>query len=101
MEQHASGCGAAYTTRRLPVALAAAFEYASVADACIAEKQVQGWSRAKREALIRGDFEALPELARKRFADRADAAQPSRSNACPPPGGHAYRHHGDTPPDRR
>lgn len=31
------------------------------------EKQVQGWSRAKREALIRGDYDDLPTLARKDF----------------------------------
>jgi len=42
-------------------------EFRSVADAYAAEKQVQGWRRDKREALIRGDYEALPELARKIF----------------------------------
>ena len=67
MEQHSLRAGSEYTRRRLPVALEAAFESANVADAHAAENQVQGWSRAKREALIRGDFDALPGLARKRF----------------------------------
>jgi predicted GIY-YIG superfamily endonuclease len=55
--------GAAYTRRRRPVVLVwqAAFEHIGAAYAV--EKQIQGWSRAKREALIRGDFDSLPDLA--------------------------------------
>jgi putative endonuclease len=44
-----------------------AAEFASVAEAYEREKQVQGWGRAKRKALIDGDYAALPELARKHF----------------------------------
>jgi predicted GIY-YIG superfamily endonuclease len=61
------GLGAAYTRRRLPVKLVYAAEFANVAEAFAAEKRVQNWSRAKREALIRGDFDALKAAARKRF----------------------------------
>jgi putative endonuclease len=64
--QHQQGLGAEYTTRRLPVRLAYAHEFVRVADAFSMEKRVQGWSRAKREALIRGDFAALPNLSRRR-----------------------------------
>ena len=60
---HQAGRGAEYTKRRLPVELAFAAEFESVAEAFGLEKRVQGWSRAKREALIRGDFAALPGLA--------------------------------------
>lgn len=42
-------------------------EYERVADAYYREKQVQNWSRAKREALINGNYEALPALAKKKF----------------------------------
>jgi putative endonuclease len=42
-------------------------EYERVADAYTREKQVQNWSRTKREALISGNREALPKLARKDF----------------------------------
>jgi putative endonuclease len=31
-----------------------------ITDAIEAERQVKGWSRAKKEALIRGEFERLP-----------------------------------------
>ncbi len=68
LSQHNQGEGAVYTARRRPVKLVFAAEFGHVADAYAAEKQVQGWRREKREALIRGDYEALPELARKRFS---------------------------------
>jgi len=65
--EHNEGVGAKYTARRRPVKLAFAVEFDSVAEAYAREKQVQGWGRAKREALIRGDYAVLPELARKDF----------------------------------
>lgn len=68
LREHNEGRGARYTMRRLPVELVYSAEFPNIAQAYAAEKQVQGWSRAKREALIRGDFEALPGLAKKDFA---------------------------------
>ena len=65
--QHACGEGAAYTRRRLPVALVFCQEFERVEQAYAAEKQVQGWGRAKRIALIEGRLELLPALAKKRF----------------------------------
>jgi putative endonuclease len=65
--EHNEGLGAKYTARRRPVKLVYAAEFATIAEAYEREKQVQGWGRAKREALIRGDYAALPELARKDF----------------------------------
>ena len=65
--EHNEGLGAKYTARRRPVKLVYAAEFTSLAEAYEREKQVQGWGRAKREALIRGDYDALPELARKDF----------------------------------
>jgi predicted GIY-YIG superfamily endonuclease len=62
--------GAAYTRKRRPVVLVWAAEFDSVADAFAFEKRVQGWSRVKREALIRGDFDALPGLASRSHAAR-------------------------------
>jgi predicted GIY-YIG superfamily endonuclease len=66
MAQHAAGLGAAYTRRRLPVRLVWSVEFARTEDAFALEKRVQGWSRAKREALIEGRLEDLPALSRKR-----------------------------------
>lgn len=60
--QHQEGLGAKYTKNRLPVQLVFAEEFDSIEQAFRREKQVQGWSRAKREALIKGDFDKLPQL---------------------------------------
>jgi predicted GIY-YIG superfamily endonuclease len=65
--QHQLGKGARYTSRRLPVELVYSEEYERAADAYYREKQVQNWSRAKREALINGNVELLPVLAKKKF----------------------------------
>jgi putative endonuclease len=62
--EHNQGLGAKYTARRRPVKLVFSTEFRSISDAYAAEKRVQGWRREKREALIRGDYESLPELAR-------------------------------------
>jgi predicted GIY-YIG superfamily endonuclease len=65
LEQHASGMGAVYTSTRLPVELVWSQEFDIVADAYAAEKKLQGWSRAKREALISGQVELLRGLSRR------------------------------------
>ena len=62
--QHQNGLGANHTKRHLPVKLVYFEEYDRVDDAFYREKQVQGWSRKKKEALINGEFEKLPELAK-------------------------------------
>jgi len=65
--QHATGHGSTYTSRRIPVTLVFAQEYERVDEAYAREKQIQGWSRRKREALIAGEFNELPRLSRKDF----------------------------------
>jgi putative endonuclease len=67
ISEHQQGLGAKYTSNRLPVKLVYGEEYDRVTDAYNREKQVQGWRRVKREALINGDPELLPELAKKIF----------------------------------
>jgi predicted GIY-YIG superfamily endonuclease len=67
--------GPIYTRRRRPVSLVWAAEYDSVEHAFLYEKQIQGWNRAKREALIRGDFEALPDLSRRKAVQDREAAE--------------------------
>lgn len=70
--EHQSGLGAKYTSRRLPVKLVYSEEYERVADAFAREKQVQNWSRAKREALIKGEYDSLPVLAKKKFVKKSN-----------------------------
>jgi putative endonuclease len=45
-----------------------------ITDAIAAERQIKGWSRAKKEALIRGDFGALPALAKAISESQAKVA---------------------------
>jgi putative endonuclease len=65
LDQHASGSGARYTAHRLPVELVFAEEFANIGDAYAREKQIQGWSRRKRQSLINGSYNELPRLSRK------------------------------------
>ena len=67
LEQHQSGEGANYTVKRLPVQLLYHEEYDRIDHAFYREKQVQGWSRKKKEALMRGETHLLSELAKKTF----------------------------------
>jgi putative endonuclease len=64
LAQHEAGEGSNYTKKRLPVELVYYEEYQRMDSAFYREKQVQGWRRQKREALINGEFDKLPELAK-------------------------------------
>ena len=64
LEQHQNGEGANHTKKRLPVSLLYYEEYTRIDEAFYREKQVQGWSRKKKEALIEGKSDLLPLLAK-------------------------------------
>ena len=68
MAQHSDGMGARYTSKRRLLKLLWATHCQTREQAWELEKQVQGWSRAKKEALMRGDFAALPGLSRSKSA---------------------------------
>ena len=61
--EHSFGEGANHTKRRSPVKLVYWEEYPRIDYAFYREKQVQGWTRKKKEALIKGENLMLPELA--------------------------------------
>ena len=61
--QHNAGYFDGYTLRRRPVALVYHQTFDRITDPIAAERQLKGWSRAKKEALIRGDFDLLRTLA--------------------------------------
>ena len=64
--EHNAGSINGYTQRRLPVELVFSDEFPSREDALDREKQIKGWSRSKKEALIAGDWEKLKELSKRR-----------------------------------
>ena len=66
INEHNQGMIAGFTSKRLPVKLVYSQEFQAVADAINAEKQLKGWSRKKKEALIDGNFKSLIELSKSR-----------------------------------
>ena len=69
LRQHQAGAGANYTRKHLPVELVYHQEYPRIGEAFRREKQIQGWSHAKKQALIDGDFDRLSHLSRAPFDD--------------------------------
>jgi putative endonuclease len=57
---------ASYTHTRRPVTVVFSAHFPMITDAIGFERRVKGWSRAKKEALIAGAFDHLPELSRRR-----------------------------------
>jgi tRNA/rRNA methyltransferase len=78
LAQHQSGALGGYTAKRRPVALVWSEMFSERDEAFAAERQIKGWSRAKKEALIAGDFDALRRLA-SRSVLRDEASTSSAS----------------------
>jgi predicted GIY-YIG superfamily endonuclease len=64
MGEHMSRACCSYSATRLPVELAHSQECPTPIEALNFERQIKGWSRAKTEALIRGDWEEISGLAK-------------------------------------
>ncbi|NLA25535.1 MAG: GIY-YIG nuclease family protein [Bacteroidales bacterium] len=62
LAQHQSGEGANYTRKHLPVELVYFEEFQRIDEAFYREKQVQGWSSAKKKALINAETNLLNKL---------------------------------------
>ena len=69
LQQHQAGEGANHTKKRLPVTLVYYEQYERIDEAFFREKQVQGWSRKKKEALIENRPQDLPFLS-KNYMDK-------------------------------
>ena len=63
VQEHETGSYRGYTFRRRPVALVYSESSERIEDAIAAERQMKGWSRAKKQALINGDWERIRTLA--------------------------------------
>jgi putative endonuclease len=66
VSQHQQGTFGGYTSARRPVTLVYSQHFDEVRQAIALERQIKGWSRAKKEALIRRDYEALVPLAKRK-----------------------------------
>jgi putative endonuclease len=85
--EHQNGLGANHTKKRLPVKLVHCEQYDRVEDAFRREKQVQGWSRRKKQALIEGNKEKLIEYSKNctQYGNPASASSASTSSASEVP----------------
>ncbi|HEU4961052.1 MAG TPA: TrmH family RNA methyltransferase [Sphingomonas sp.] len=96
--QHQAGDIEGYTHTRRPVTLEWSQDFPSRIEALEAERQIKGWTRRKKEALIRGDWADLHDAAippgerglrlrsgRTEKSDDPVRAERSRSAVAPPP----------------
>ena len=66
ISQHNAGAFPGYTFSRRPVVLVWSEHFERITDGIAMERRLKGWSRAKKEALIRGDWGDLRRLARRK-----------------------------------
>ena len=72
LAQHNAGFGGKYTKARRPVVLVWGEHFARYDDTVATERKLKGWSRAKKEALVRGYWDAIVRLAASRGKCRED-----------------------------
>ena len=66
LAEHHSGELPCYTQTRRPVSLVFLQEYPTRKEALASEQQIKGWSRKKKEAMMRGDWVEVSRLAKSR-----------------------------------
>ena len=64
--QHNAGTFGGYTATRLPVTSVFSQWFDLITDAIGNERKLKKWSRAKKEAFVRGDFAELQQLSARR-----------------------------------
>ncbi len=62
LAKHNEGSASRFTARRRPVSLVFAEEHPDRTAALLRERQLKRWSRAKKDALVAGDFVLLRRL---------------------------------------
>ena len=68
LESHQQGIYQnSYTYSRRPVELVYYCEFTDPNKAILTEKQIKKWSKSKKQALIAGEFDKLPNLSKKSF----------------------------------
>ena len=80
LSEHNLGTGGDYTSRRWPVVLVWSTPFETEQDAYVAERWIKGWTRAKKEALIAGDFDLLHELAKSSETKRRERKKRARTS---------------------
>ena len=79
--EHETGFNAkCYTFKRRPVLLKYSIHATDIKQAILWEKQIKGWSRKKKEALFREDWEEIKRLA-KNYTENPPSAPSTSSGA--------------------
>jgi putative endonuclease len=63
--EHEIGTYPGYTSKRRPVRLVWSEYFQQITDAIAVERQLKGWSRVKKQALISGDWAAIRKLSKR------------------------------------
>ncbi|MBW4330138.1 GIY-YIG nuclease family protein [Stakelama sp. CBK3Z-3] len=75
ISEYESGSIAGFTADRLPVSLVWSEVFQTRDDALATERRIKGWGRAKKLALIRGDWNAIKCLAKKKGGPSTSSGQ--------------------------
>ena len=73
--EHRSGAVEGFTSDKLPVELVWWEQFATRLEALEAERKIKGWSRAKKMALIGGDWDRVSQLAKSKGSASTSSAQ--------------------------
>ena len=77
--EHRSGAVEGFTSDKLPVELVWWEQFATRLEALEAERKIKGWSRAKKMALIRGDWDRVSQLAKSKGSASTSSARTGKN----------------------
>jgi putative endonuclease len=83
ISQHKAGECPGYTAKRLPVEFLWSQEFNTREEALAAERQIKGWSRKKKEAMMRGDWAEVSRLAQSKSIHALRLRSGERSTGSP------------------
>jgi len=82
-EHHAGAITSCYTYKRRPLKLLFSQDFPTREEALASEQQIKGWSRKKKEAMMRGDWAEVSRLAKSKSTNSSTENQPDYSEVSP------------------
>jgi predicted GIY-YIG superfamily endonuclease len=77
MAKHQEGTFKGYTSKRLPVKLVFCSEFLNRDDTFARERQIKGWARRKKQALINGELNKLVEYSKGKINHPSTGSEPA------------------------
>ncbi|NOU15058.1 MAG: GIY-YIG nuclease family protein [Methylococcaceae bacterium] len=78
-EHHSGAITSCYTHKRRPLQLVFSQDFSTREEALASEQQIKGWSRKKKEAMMRGDWAEVSRLAKSKSTNSSTESQPDYS----------------------